>query len=58
MSDETSTRDYVGLAQSYWLTDDSGHGVEVFSLIRDSALAAGDYQDRYFATGEEYQQNS
>ncbi len=45
----------LGFAQSYSLGDDLGHGVEVFSLIRRSALAPEEYIDRHFDTGTEHQ---
>lgn len=32
-----------------------GHGVEVFSLMRDSDLASEDYISRFFDTGAEHQ---
>ena len=46
---------YVGLAQCYWLDDEPGHGIEVFSLIRESKLAPNDYLDRFFDTRSELQ---
>jgi hypothetical protein len=58
VSDETVRTGYLALAQSYWLAEDPGHGAEVFSLIRDSDLAADDYVDHFFATGGEHQQAS
>jgi hypothetical protein len=48
--DET---EYVGFAQSYALYDVPGHGAEVFSLMRDSALEPEAYVERFFDTGEE-----
>jgi hypothetical protein len=56
VSDETSRTEYVGPAQSYWVADDPGHGAEVFSVIRDSELAADDYVARFLSTGGEHQQ--
>jgi hypothetical protein len=47
--------EYVGLAQSYRLSDVPGHGAEIFSLIRRSTLDPSDYVDRFFDTGTEYQ---
>jgi hypothetical protein len=46
---------YTGLAQCYALTDEPGHGTEVFSLMRDSDLAVEAYLDRFFDTGDERQ---
>jgi hypothetical protein len=43
--------------QAYHLADaPPRHGAEVFSLVRDSALPAKPYVDRFFATGQERQQ--
>jgi hypothetical protein len=47
--------EYAGLAQSYQLHGPLGQGVEVFSLIRDSALEIDDYLDTFFDTGAERQ---
>jgi hypothetical protein len=46
---------YTGLAQCYRLADEPGDGAEVFSLMRESELAADDYLDRFFDTGSERQ---
>jgi hypothetical protein len=46
---------FTGLIQTYELYDAPGHGAEVFSLMRDSSLAADDYLDRFFDTGDERQ---
>jgi len=35
VSGGTSHTEYIGLAQSYWLAEEPGHGAEVFDLIRD-----------------------
>lgn len=43
------------LAQAYHLFDPPGHGEEVFSLMRDSALPPSAYLDRFFDTGTERQ---
>lgn len=48
---------YLGLAQSYQLFDAPADGVEVFSLMRDSALTPSDYLRTYFDTGSERQQH-
>ena len=47
---------YLGLVQAFALSEPPGHGAEVFSLIRDSALAPDDYLDQFFDTGRERQQ--
>jgi hypothetical protein len=61
---ESDARDYadsnpectfIGLAQAYHLQEDPGHGAEVFSLLRDSALTADEYLATYFDTGSERQ---
>lgn len=46
---------YLGLAQAYRMVDEPRHGAEVFSLVRDSDLAAEDYLDTVFDTGREHQ---
>jgi hypothetical protein len=48
---------YLGFAQGYHLTDDPGHGGEVFSLMRDSSLGEEEYLDAFFSTGSEHQQD-
>jgi hypothetical protein len=53
---EDYPRTYVGLAQAYKLADVPGHGAEVFSLLRDSDLAAQEYLSAFFSTGREHQQ--
>lgn len=53
---ETLGDEYLGLAQSYHLSDSPGDGAEVFSLIRDSDLEPDDYLDHYFDSGSERQQ--
>ena len=45
--------EFLGLAQSYQLSDEPGDGAEVFSLIRDSELSSETYLDTFFATGRE-----
>jgi hypothetical protein len=47
---------YLGFAQGFALDEEvePGHGVEVFSLIRDSELPQAEYLDRFFDTGEEH----
>ncbi|WP_433332680.1 hypothetical protein [Spirillospora sp. CA-294931] len=44
---------YVGLAQSFELSDLPVHGGEVFSLMRDSELAPNEYLSTFFSTGAE-----
>lgn len=46
---------YIGLAQAYELSEEPGHGAEVFSLMRDSDLAVEAYVDAFFDTGRERQ---
>lgn len=46
---------YLGIAQAYKFDGPPGEGVEVFSLIRRSPLAADDYINAFFDTGDEYQ---
>ncbi|MGH9104802.1 MAG: hypothetical protein ACRDZX_03000 [Acidimicrobiales bacterium] len=47
--------DYTGLAQSYWLEDEPGHGEVAFSLMRKSQLQPDAYIDSFFDTGQEYE---
>jgi hypothetical protein len=48
--------EYLGLAQGFWMfTAIEAHGVEVFSLMRESDLPAEDYLDAFFSTGHERQ---
>lgn len=46
---------YCGLAQAYHLSDEPGHGAEVYSLMRDSDLAPEAYLSAFFDTGRERQ---
>jgi hypothetical protein len=46
---------YLGLAQAYHLFDEIGHGVEVYSLIRDSNLPPDAYLSTFFDTRWERQ---
>jgi hypothetical protein len=48
--------EYIGLAQAYLLSDQPGHGAEVFSLMRRSTLDPDAYLDTYFDTGAELEQ--
>jgi hypothetical protein len=46
-------------AQAYALSDSvAGHGVEVFSLLRESDLKPEEYVHAFFATGTEHEQRS
>jgi hypothetical protein len=47
--------DYLDLAQVCLLSGHPTSGAEVFSLVRDSELAADDYLDSFFDTGTERQ---
>jgi hypothetical protein len=49
---------YLALAQAYAMVEPPAHGVEVFSLMRDSELPPSDYLDHYFDSGRERQQNA
>ncbi|WP_062288707.1 DUF4288 domain-containing protein [Demequina phytophila] len=53
LDSEDSHPEYLGLAQSYRLADEVGHGAEVFSIMRDSTLDPSDYIDWFLATGDE-----
>jgi hypothetical protein len=53
----TLTR-YMGLAQAYAMADNPGQGAKVFSLVRESGLAADEYVAAFFTTGGEHQQTS
>ena len=55
---ETVGSRFLGLSQAYQLDEPVGHGAEVFSLMRDSALSAADYLRAYFDTGTERQARS
>ena len=46
---------YLGLAQCFELTGPLANGSEVFSLMRDSNLAAESYLNRFFTAGHERQ---
>ena len=52
---EESPSTYIGLAQSYRLSDELTDGAEVFSLMRDSKLAPEEYLDTFFDVGTERQ---
>ncbi|WP_369138881.1 hypothetical protein [Modestobacter versicolor] len=45
----------LAFVQAYALAEPPGHGAEVFSSIRDSALTPDDYLDQFFDTGRERQ---
>jgi hypothetical protein len=44
---------FTGLIQAFHLYQAPGHGAEVFSLMRNSALPARDYLGTFFDTGDE-----
>ncbi len=44
---------FLGFAQAYVMPEPPGHGVEAFSLLRDSDLEPDEYLDRFFDTGDE-----
>jgi hypothetical protein len=46
---------YLGLAQAYKMDGSPAQGAEVFSLIRQSELAAAEYLSAFFDTGRETQ---
>jgi hypothetical protein len=46
---------YLGIAQTFELFDSPTHGVEVFSLMRDSDLSPDEYVSTFFSTGTERQ---
>jgi hypothetical protein len=46
---------YAGLAQAYELYDPPGHGAEIYSLMRKSALPPAEYLTAFFDTGSERQ---
>lgn len=48
--------EYLRLSQAYAVTEGGkiGSGTEVFSLLRDSDLAPGDYLNSFFSTGREH----
>jgi len=47
--------EYLGLAQAFEIDGTPGHGVEVFSLIRECPLPPDAYLDQFFDTGLERQ---
>ena len=48
--------EYTGLAQSYWLEEEPGHGAVAFSLVRKSVLDPDSYVDAFFDTGLEVEE--
>jgi hypothetical protein len=52
---EESPSTYIGLAQSYRLSDELTDGAEIFSLMRASELAPDEYLDTFFDVGTERQ---
>jgi len=58
---KTLDAEYSGFAQAYHLSVENrplDSGDEIFSLMRDSTLAANEYVSRYFDTGAERQQTA
>lgn len=49
---------YLGLAQSFEMSDEPGIGAEVYSLIRTSDLTEEEYVTAFFDTGSEHQRRS
>jgi hypothetical protein len=48
--------EYLEFCQAYALVEEPGaHGIEVFSLLRDSDLEPAQYLDAFFATGGEHE---
>ena len=45
--------EYADFAEAYRMFGEPGEGAEVFSLMRESGLPAGEYVGRFFATGAE-----
>ncbi|MEU2426065.1 hypothetical protein ABZ619_34505 [Streptomyces sp. NPDC007851] len=45
--------EYVRFAEAFRMAGAPGEGAEVFSLMRESGLPAGEYVRRFFATGDE-----
>jgi hypothetical protein len=49
---------YTGYLMAYHLFEaELGDGTEVYSLMRESTLGAGDYLDRYYDSGGECAQS-
>jgi hypothetical protein len=48
----------AGFAQASELFDRPGHGAEIFSLMRESALPTDEYLTAFFDTGSERQRDS
>lgn len=46
---------YLGLAQSFEMSDEPRSGSEVYSLIRTSDLTGDEYLTAFFDTGSEHQ---
>ncbi|MEU3520384.1 hypothetical protein ABZ770_34830 [Streptomyces sp. NPDC006654] len=45
--------EYVRFAEAFRMDGTPGEGAEVFSLMRESELPAGEYVRRFLATGDE-----
>ena len=56
---EVNDSEYLHFSQAYASTEGSelGSGTEVFSLLRDSDLAPGEYLSAFFDTGGEHAQD-
>lgn len=54
---DRNTASYAGLAQAYELYEQPGHGSEIFSLMRTSALPPAEYLTAFFDTGSERTQH-
>lgn len=53
--DRADATEYLGLAQAFEMSQEPGHGAEVFSLLRDSSLDGDAYVEAFFDTGAERQ---
>ena len=49
---------YLGLAQSFEMSDEPQAGAEIYSLIRASGLTEDEYLTAFFDTGSEHQHRS
>jgi hypothetical protein len=50
--------EHLGLCQAFELAGRPGHGVEAFSLVRESDLGPDAYLDGFFDTGAERQRQA
>jgi hypothetical protein len=51
-ADDTGA-EFLGFAQAFVMSEEPGHGVEVFCLERESDLDPDEYLDTFFDTGNE-----